>query len=628
LVSLVSHTVRHMKPRTNPSYLYLSRHGIYYFRYRIPLEVKALYGIQKNEVRKSLRTSNYSDALKKARRLWLEHVDAYDQNQKNDSMIGLPKDKFDLILYLPTAVDLMREYYGGSHDNSLVPQMSHYLSKLGDDPDVLSTFIELLTLEEKNQLSGYGPFKRATLILEFADNHEANLTAASNKTIPNANALTSSTTPEIHELQSSLNEIKDTLADDGLKKITIAKAVKTYLQWYIDDQKENKNKKVPPKTKDDKERTLKSFSVILGGNRLLKSLNQAIIENEYVAKVKRIPQRLANIYPKPRGRKNFEILADHLDEIIKIGTTEARKSKSNDTLNREFVSIKMFLTWAEERFYVSKGLGNFIPSMSAGKDKKAADPSFTENDLALLFNSKHYTQGRLKKPSDYWMPLLGLFTGARGNELAYLFKEDIRKHPDEGIWYIYIRTNPAIAKRAKNLNSIRSIPVHPLLRKLGFLTYIESLKDGSRIFPDLSETKNNRGDFYQKWGNRFNKHDIVKKNGKPVINKNGTTRYARGYMTQCGVKKHVKIEDAEATKSFKSFRHMMVNYLDKNTNPRVKNFIIGHKQENQSVENYIHPNASDLREAFKVLQKLKFSTIDFSKIKKMEWSEAARGYEK
>ncbi len=63
----------------------------------------------------------------------------------------------------------------------------------------------------------------------------------------------------------------------------------------------------------------------------------------------------------------------------------------------------------------------------------------------------------------------------------------------------------------------------------------------------------------------------------------------------------------------------MVNFLDKNTNPRVKKFIIDHKQENQSVENYIHPNASDLRDAFKVLQKLKFSPIDSSKIKKMDW---------
>ncbi len=418
---------------------------------------------------------------------------------------------------------------------------------------------------------------------------------------------------------SDLKEIKETLADDGLKEILISEATEKYYQWYIQDQKENKKKDVPPKTRSDKERTLQTFAIILGGDRLLKDLNQEIIENEYVTIAKRIPQRLGNIYPKPANRKNVEILAKHFGEIVRIGITEDRKSKSNDTLNREFVTVKMFLRWAEERKYIIKGIGRFIPSMSENTNKTTADPSFTENDLALLFNSKHYVQGRFKKPSNYWMPLLGLFTGGRGNELAYLFKEDIRKHPDNGIWYIFIRKNPEIAKRAKSRNSVRSIPVHPQLKKLGFLKYVDSLKDGSRLFPELKEDKRNKGDFYKKWGNGFNKHDIEKKNGEPVINKNGTNRMARGYMTQCGVEKYVTVDGAEATKTFKSFRHMMVNFLDKNTDPRNKNFVIGHKQENQSVENYIHPDKDDLQRSYKVLHKLKFPSIDFLKIRKMEW---------
>ena len=89
-------------------------------------------------------------------------------------------------------------------------------------------------------------------------------------------------------------------------------------------------------------------------------------------------------------------------------------------------------------------------------------------------------------------------------------------------------------------------------------------------------------------------------------------------MTQCGVEKYVTIEDSEATKTFKSL-HMLVNFLDKNTNPRTKNFIIGHKQENKSVENYIHPDATDLREAYKVLQKLVFPTIEWKEVKEREW---------
>lgn len=113
---------------------------------------------------------------------------------------------------------------------------------------------------------------------------------------------------------------------------------------------------------------------------------------------------------------------------------------------------------------------------------------------------------------------------------------------------------------------------------------------------------------------------LRKKNGKTIRNKrDGKIKMRRGYMTQCGVEKHVALEGAEATKTFKSFRHMMVNFLDRNTNPRIKNFIIGHKQENQSVENYIHPDAKDLREAYKVLQRLKLPSIEWSKVKEREW---------
>ena len=172
------------------------------------------------------------------------------------------------------------------------------------------------------------------------------------------------TDENITALSSKIEELTEAVTDDGLKEITISDATETYYHWYIQDQKENKNKDVPPKTQNDKERTLKTFSIILDGNRLLKELNQEIIEKEYVAKSKRIPLRLGNIYSNPPNRKNVEILTDHLDEIVRIGITEERKSKSRDTLNREYVTIKMFLSWAEERFYVTQGLGTFIPSIS------------------------------------------------------------------------------------------------------------------------------------------------------------------------------------------------------------------------------------------------------------------------
>ncbi len=374
-----------MKSGFVPSYVSKSRHGIYYFRCRIPLSVRNKYNLSKAEIKKSLHTSNHSDAVKKARRLWIELIDE-DSNETDHSTmiaIGKPKGKIDLILHLPKAVGRIRELYGVSGDDSTIPYMSHYLSKLGDDPDVVAEFISHLTEDEKKKLTEFEPYKRACLIIKYHQNHTQPVKNQRVETIPvNPNELT---------------------------KISISKAIDTYYKWYISDREENKNKKVPPKTKDDKTRTLKTFCIILKKHQHLYDLTPGIIENEYVVKAKRIPARLNNIYKYHPAKKNHEILELHIDEILNIGITKDRFKKSNDTLNREFVSIKMFLKWAEERNYIKTGLGNFIPSMAENTENAQPKPTFTDNDLTLLFNSKHYTQGTFTNMSDFWIPLMAIF---------------------------------------------------------------------------------------------------------------------------------------------------------------------------------------------------------------------------
>ncbi len=423
------------------------------------------------------------------------------------------------------------------------------------------------------------------------------------------------------EINDRLSKIEKKISDDGLIQISIKDAINDYLQYYIKQREENKKEIIPPKTKDDKLRTFKALHIILSlnGYKYLKELDQNIVEGIIVESFKRIPQRLNTIYKYPSETNNAYILEKHFEEILEVGITEKRKSKTNDTLNREFTSTKMFLKWAEERKFVVSGLGGFLPTMSDDKDSAIATIPFPESDLRLMFNSKHYIQGKLKTSAKFWLPLLGLYTGCRGNELAFLFKEDIRKHPDNNIYYIYIRRNKELEKRTKSPSSVRSIPIHPQLTKLDFLKFVQSVPDGSRLFPELKEGKKNKGDYYQKYGNYFNKHEIEKKNGEPIINRDGSIRMARGFMTQCGVEKFINTDEISQKKTFHSFRHFMTNWLDKHTEQRTKNFVIGHKQDSGSPDTYLHPDADDLKKAQSVLKKLKFPTIDFSKIRKRKW---------
>jgi hypothetical protein len=129
----------------------------------------------------------------------------------------------------------------------------------------------------------------------------------SNQTSPPTSPPTTSI--DLIDLHTKIDEIQKTVSDDGLKEIAISVAIETYYQGYIQDKKENKGLDVPPKTKGDKQRTLETFALIMGKNRLLKELNQELIEKEYIVKAKRIPKRLGNIYPFPPNQTNVAILA-------------------------------------------------------------------------------------------------------------------------------------------------------------------------------------------------------------------------------------------------------------------------------------------------------------------------------
>ena len=82
-----------MKVSRNPSYLCQSRHGIYYFRTRIPLCIKSRYSTTKNEVKKSLNTLSVVVARKEARRLWvvmedtdyMMNIDEIEQQQQESN---------------------------------------------------------------------------------------------------------------------------------------------------------------------------------------------------------------------------------------------------------------------------------------------------------------------------------------------------------------------------------------------------------------------------------------------------------------------------------------------------------------------------------------------------------------
>jgi integrase len=108
----------------------------------------------------------------------------------------------------------------------------------------------------------------------------------------------------------------------------------------------------------------------------------------------------------------------------------------------------------------------------------------------------------------FWLPLLGLFTGARLNELAPLTAADITRDEATGIACINIKEVLEQGRPLKTEGSARVLPVHPELIRIGFLRFTDEIASSSgpqgRLFPLLKPgPKDGFGEAWSKWFGRF-----------------------------------------------------------------------------------------------------------------------------
>ncbi|MBT4643365.1 MAG: site-specific integrase [Deltaproteobacteria bacterium] len=251
------------------------------------------------------------------------------------------------------------------------------------------------------------------------------------------------------------------------------------------------------------------------------------LSHEVARKYKRILMKLpANMRKDPRYRDLS------IPEIMKLKDV---KPIAPNTVNNNMSTVIAFMTWVNNHGYI-KDKVNFFEGMKVTKKKKAQDERkpFSSLDLKKIFDPEKYLRETDENSFRYWVPLLGLFTGARINEICQLHVEDIKYSQKDGLWCLDINDksddseNP---KKLKNKASSRVIPIHPKLIELGFINFVQKQKKSNqvRIFPELTLRIDG---FYRKPGRWFNESYLRKKVG---------------------------ITDPE--KSFHSFRHTVIDGL-------------------------------------------------------------------
>ena len=108
---------------------------------------------------------------------------------------------------------------------------------------------------------------------------------------------------------------------------------------------------------------------------------------------------------------------------------------------------------------------------------------------------------------------MGLFTGARLEELGQLRSDNIRQADyvdgdgnDAKAWIIAIESRDEVGHVVKTEDSERLVPIHAELIRLGFLGYASASEsnEGRRLFPDLKP--NIYGTLTAKWGEWYSQY--------------------------------------------------------------------------------------------------------------------------
>ena len=274
---------------------------------------------------------------------------------------------------------------------------------------------------------------------------------------------------------------------------TLGKVVEKFLLGY-----EKKNK---PAMLRKHNPVLKMFREIVGDITVDK-IKQANV-NEFFELVNALP---------PKWKKECERRKVGIRELASFDHEETIGPKTFDS----YVDcIRSFLRTAK-RDWQDQGfpLGLTTDGIEYTGDREEGESKqrpLTQQELKRLFEGAEIKAFASQRESAhmYWLPHIGLFTGARVNEICQLNPQcDILQDGESGIWYFWItkrtEADPRIRKFVKP-GSERKVPLHAKLIELGLLNYVQAVKEAGAklLFPLWNPFNNRASGEAEKWFRQF-----------------------------------------------------------------------------------------------------------------------------
>lgn len=518
------------------NFLLRSRHGVYYFRAVLPVSVRRCLGLTQRELRVSLHTKNLTRAKALVARK------AYVMTH----FLG----------ELPWEQDAEKRKALYWHGLGL-------LKRFGD-VDLDDEFqLDALT----GELSGFD--LEAYLFAQEHHRSQKPATSAGTVVSPPSLGIVPAAATQTKVLTTTSPTVQPVSVSAGTTDETVERALERFLEQKLGD--------ADAATVSKYGSQIKLALKIVSRNRLNLKLSEITVDDfrAYLDAIRRLPRK--TMPDDPRSVEELEALG---------GPRMAPK-----TLFAHAQATNMFFRWClEQQYAVHPTFGSILKPLLKKPNNVTEDreKGYSTTHLQQIFHCRDYREGLFKRPSDFWLPLIALFTGAREAELCQLTVSDVRQDAKTSIWLFDI--NAKGTKKLKNRASKREVPIHQRLIALGLLDYVNDVhKRGEHaLFPD--EERNTRGEF-----SAFSK------------------RYNR-FKTKLGI-----MSDADSKLDFHSFRHTLSGSLiAQGADEYVVNAIVGHSAARSSESVSTYSKGVGIEAKRDMLLKLTYD-VEFDAIKPNGW---------
>ncbi|MBZ9757865.1 site-specific integrase [Mesorhizobium sp. ESP6-5] len=523
------------------SYLKKRGGGVYYAQMAVPVELQPIVGAKMKE--RSLRTKDPREAKRLMMPVIAEWNARFDDIRARRALADL--DKADAVWKhytgtldrdeqarrsMPTAADL------DAATERAVERVQREGIDVRDPLAALNASLDVMVLKQRRALDAYARRTKLDHMRKHLAtgetaliNHEVDAYAADNGLMidtlsPDRGDLAGKMMrAEIEALERTLErdrgDYSGTPRDPIVKPATgtsreQAKPGETIMELFEQYAAENP-KGIATDTIAQARRDVGSFLDYAGHNLPAHRIDKKAVR-EWKALLMKFPVK---------ATESKEFAGKTIAQIVRHNEKVGKPVITHRTVNRYLSGFSAFCSWLVNHGYLDH---NPADGMFLKKPKDKTTVPFTADQMNALFKSPLFAGCQsadewrnVAKPGNvmirdhrYWVPLIMLYSGARPAEIAQLAVADVRE--EHGHWIFHITEEGDGEKSVKTAGSMRVVPVHDELIRLGFLKHHDAMKakGAARLFPEAE--RNSRGQMIAEFSREFGRYltRLGMKNGR------------------------------------------------------------------------------------------------------------------